>query len=224
MNPKRIFSVILLAVISTSLIMPAPPAHSQGKRTQGGTTPAPPTTKTKLEAQEFGGEFQQWVKSLTITSAEEVTFRWMTDQPGVASAVWQVSDKPVVFGENIAQSQAPQVIASGVLGSVPKPGHVAMFDIDFAQFAPKTPPSTPRSYWVFVKTRNAAQQFVGLPSASVKITYRKSTQKPVDFSSIPGQTPKPMPIQIHLSKFTVNKTNEGQGDDDPYLFVVALYA
>jgi len=58
----------------------------------------------------------------------------------------------------------------------------------------------------------------------VKVTYSASTQKPLDLSSIPVELPKPMPIILHLDEFTVNKTNEGQGDDDPYLFVVAIYA
>jgi hypothetical protein len=224
MYAKKMFSATLLVLISISLAFPLQTARSQGKKPSQGSTASPPATRTRLEVEEFGGEFQQWVKALTINSAGKVTFRWTTDQPGVAAASWQVSDKPVSSSSQILEVQAPNVIAGGALSVIPEPGHVAAFDIDFAKFAPGTPPTSPRSYWVFVKTKNSRQQPVGVISNAVKVTYRASTQPPVDFSGIPAEKPTPMPIVLHLAKFTVNKTNEGEGDDDPYLFVVAIYA
>jgi Tol biopolymer transport system component len=159
-----------------------PDVWSQGKNPGQGTQPAPPVTKTKLEVKEFSGDFEQWKKTLQINSAEKVTFRWSTSELNTASAIWQVSDKPFSSGPQTTVAQAPHVIASGVLGQVPIPGHVSMFDINFAQFAPKSPPSTPLSYWVFIETKSSRQQPVGLPSAPVKIVYKKATQPPVEFS------------------------------------------
>jgi hypothetical protein len=203
---------------------PLRPGSSQGKKQGQGTTPGPPVTKTRIEVKQFSGDFEQWQKSLIINSAEKVTFRYSTDEPAATSAIWQVSDKPFSSAPQITAAQAPHVIASGALGQVPAKGHVSLFDINFALFAPKTPPTSPKSYWVFIVTKNAQQQPVGLPSVPAKIVYHKSTQPPTDLSGIPGDKPVPMPIEISLSSFTVNITNEGSGDDDPYLFVVAVYA
>jgi len=200
---------------------------SQGKNPQQGTTPGPPVTKTKLEAKgSCGPDCEQWVKTLTIESANKVTFRYSTEQPGATSAIWQVSDKPFSSGSQMSPaqaSQAPHVIASGALGQVPSPGHVSTFDINFAVFAPKTP-TTPVNYWVFVVTKDGRANAIGLASSPVKVSYHAPSKSSVDLSGIPVDPPKPMPIQIDLQSFTVNVTNEGIGDDDPYLFVVAIYA
>ncbi len=104
-------------LISTLALFPVLPgvAKSQGKNPQQGTTPGPPVTKTKIEVQEFGGEFQNWVKSLTITTADKVTFRYSTNEPAATSAIWQVSDKPFSAGPQVTAAQAPHVIASGAL-------------------------------------------------------------------------------------------------------------
>jgi len=197
---------------------------SQGKNPQQGTTPGPPVSKTKIEVQEFGGEFQNWVNGLTITMAEKVTFRYSTNEPGAVSAIWQVSDKAFSTGPAATVLQAPHVIASGVLGKVPAPGHVSQFEVNFKQFVPITPPTNPLGYWVFVIIKNGAGKPVGIASAPVKITYRKATQASTNLSGIPADKPVPMPIEISLSSFTVHATNEGEGDDDPYLFIVAIYA
>jgi hypothetical protein len=200
---------------------------SQGKNPQQGTTPGPPVSKTKIEVQENGGDLASpWVKSLTITSAGTLAFRYSTNEPGATSAIWQVSDKPFSSDPQITAAQAPHVIANGALGTVPAPGHVSQFEINFASFAPKTPPSSPKSYWVFIVTKNSRHFPVGLASVPVKIVYHKSTQPDTDLSGIGtcGLPCGPMAIEISLDSFTVHKTNEGEGDDDPYLFVVAFYA
>jgi hypothetical protein len=126
-----------------------------------------------MEVQENGGEFASpWVNSLTITSADTLTFRYSTNEPAATSAIWQVSDKPFSSGPQITAAQAPEVIASGALGTVPAPGHVAQFEINFSQFA-NTPPKSPKRFYVRVVTRNGRNQSVGLPSSSVIITYRE---------------------------------------------------
>jgi len=199
-------------------------AKSQGKKPPQGTTPGPPVTKTKIEAEEFGGEFQNWVKLLTITTPDKVTFRYSTNETGAVSAIWQVSDKPFSAGSAINSGQAFHVIASGALGKVPAPGHVSQFEINFKQFVPSVPPVKPLSYWVFIVTKDAPGNPVGIASAPVKVVYKKSTQPALDLSGIPADKPMPMPIEINLTSFTVHNTNEGEGDDDPYLFIVAIYA
>jgi hypothetical protein len=168
---------------------------SQGKNPQQGTTPGPPVSKTKIEVQEFGGEFQNWVNALVITMAEKVTFRYSTNEPGAVSAIWQVSDKPFSTGPAVTVLQAPHVIASSALGKVPAPGHVSQFDINFKLFAPATPPTSPKNYWVFVVTKNDRNFPVGLVSVPVKIVYHKSTQPVTDLSGIPGDKPVSMEFE-----------------------------
>lgn len=214
-----------LLILTLALVPMFPNAvKSQGKNPQQGATPGPPVSKTKIEVQEFGGEFQNWVNALTITMAEKVTFRYSTNEPGAVSAIWQVSDKSFSTGPAATVLQAPHVIASGALGKVPAPGHVSQFEINFKQFVPSVPPVKPLGYWVFVVTKNAQGNPVGIASAPAKVVYRKSTQPATDLSGIPADKPMPMPIEINLTSFTVHKTNEGEGDDDPYLFIVAIYA
>lgn len=216
-----------LLLVSTLALLPMFPhsVASQGKNPQQGTTPGPPATKTKLEVKaSCGPDCEQWAKALTIESAEKVTLRYSTDQPGATSAIWQLSDKPFFSGSQVSAAQPPHVIASGALGQVPTPGHVSTFEINFALFAPQTAPASPKNYWVFIVTKSSRQQPVGLASAPVKITYRAPSKSVVDLSGIPVEQPTPMPIEIDLQSFTVNITNEGSGNDDPYLFVVAIYA
>ncbi len=186
---------ILFLLACAILLAPQRPAGSQGKKQGSGTTPAPPVTKTKIEVEEFGGEFAQWVKSLTITSLDKLTFRYSTNEPAAVTAIWQVSDTPVTFSNQIGIGQAPHVIASGALGAVPAPGHVSQFEINFALFAPKTPPSSPKSYWVFIVTKSDRQTPVGLASVPVKIVYHKSTQPVTDLSGIPGDKPVSMEFE-----------------------------
>src|SRR6266542_5584940 len=128
---------ILFLLACAIFLAPQRPAGSQGKKKGSGTTPAQRGTKNKIEVEEFGGEFAQWVKSLTITSVDKLTFRYSTNEPAAVTAIWQVSDTPVTFSNQIGIGQAPHVIASGALGAVPAPGHVSQFEINFALFAPK---------------------------------------------------------------------------------------
>ncbi|MCI0350916.1 MAG: hypothetical protein L0Z53_15935 [Acidobacteriales bacterium] len=215
-------TLLALVMIMTGLITPTQFARSQGKKDPGHQQP--PVSKTKLEVMEGSGDFKQWVKTLTITSAEKLLFAWYTDEPGVTSAGWMVSDKDFSPPPWTSPTQSPHVIASGHLAPVPQKGQGATFLIDFTKFAPKTPPKNPTSYWVYIMTKNAQRQPVGLPSAAVKIIYRAPSQGAADLSGIPIDKPAPMPVEINLHTFKVNKTNEGEGDDDPYLFIVAIYS
>jgi hypothetical protein len=187
---RRLLPILFLLSFVTAMT-PSQPTLSQGKKQGQGTTPGPPVTKTKIEVQENSGDFASpWVKSLTITSASTLAFRYSTNEPGATSAIWQVSDKPFSSGKLITQTQVPHVIASGALGTVPASGHVSQFEINFALFAPKTPPTSPQSYWVFIVTKNDRNFPVGLASVPVKIVYHKSTQPVTDLSGIPGDKPK----------------------------------
>lgn len=179
MNVKNFFSAPFLTLISIGLLLSVPSVWSQGERRQGGSTSPPPVTKTRLEVQEFSKEFAQWGKSLTISTPGRLTFRWMTDEANIALATWTVANKPASSSGVSAAVPAPKVIRSGNLRKAPAKGHVAMFDIDFAQFAPKKPPQTPRTYWVFVTLKNVLGQAVGKSSVPVKIVYRASNAQPV---------------------------------------------
>lgn len=179
MNAKQMFSASFLTLIAISLLLSVQSVWSQDKSPQGGSTSPPPVTKTKLEVQEFSKEFEQWRKSLTITTPERLTFRWMTDQANVALATWNVTNKPASSSGVPAAVPASKVIRSGNLRKAPAKGHVATFDIDFAQFAPKKPPQTPRTYWVFITPKNMLGQTVGKSSVPVKIVYHASNAQPI---------------------------------------------
>ena len=223
MNAKRALTAMFLTLISISLIWPAVPAWSQDKKPDDTKRTPQPVSKTKLTVMQGSGDFMQWVESLSIEAPENLTFAWSTDEAGVASARWVVTDRPFSSSDGVKLMQ-PEVLASGVVGQVPAKGKGKTFNINFVTLLPKTPPKNPKSYWVSLMTKNAQQQEVGQRSKAVRIVYREPSQQMVDLSSIPGEKPKPMPIRISLNRFTVNVTNEGPGDDDPYLFVVAIYA
>lgn len=179
MNAKQMFSAPFLTLISISLLLSVQSVWSQDKRPQGSSTSLPPFTKTKLEVQEFSKEFEQWRKSLTITAPERLTFRWTTDETNVAAATWTVTNKLASSSGVAAAVPAPKVIRRGNLRKAPAQGHLAMFDIDFEQFAPKKPPQTPRTYWVLITPKNARGQTVGPASVPVKVVYRASNAQPI---------------------------------------------
>ena len=170
----------------------------QIKKTNASTTPAPPATKTKLEVKQFSNEFEQWMKTITITSAEKLTFRWSTQEAAANGGVWKVSDKPVYFGRATiaaaALQQPPHVISSGNAGKLGALGTFLTFEINFALFAPKNPPATPRTYWIFLTPMGGGGrgpgggQAAGLPSVPVKIVYRKPSSEIVHFPECFGNT------------------------------------
>src|SRR6266446_5833721 len=96
--PYPLVWTLLLGSVITILVFPAPPIPAQSKKPNFGSTPGLPATKTKLEVKQFSKEFEQWMKTITITSAETLTFRWSTQEAAANGGVWKVSDKPVYFG------------------------------------------------------------------------------------------------------------------------------
>lgn len=187
MKPLHIFATAFLLL--SLLLAPTLPrsVSSQQKKSGTGYKPPPPATKTKLEAQEFSKEFATWVKVLTITSADKLTFRWFTDEAAANGGIWKVSDKPVFSASNLMTAMAtqqPHIISSGTLSQAPSKGKFLTFEINFALFAPKNPPPTPLTYWVFLTPTSwsgRAPQAVGLPSVPVKIVYRRASSETAQF-------------------------------------------
>jgi hypothetical protein len=192
--PTHALSGSLCSVILLVLLSPSVFTSTQVKKPGLDIKPAPPATKTKLEVQEYSKEFEQWVKTLTITSPKKLSFRWSTDEADATAARWAVSDKPISFGNALtpaAAVQQPHVIKSGVLGKAPAKGKFLTFEINFALFAPANPPQTPRTYWVFVTPTNwggRVREAVGLPSVPVKVVYRKPSTEIVHFPECFGNT------------------------------------
>ncbi len=199
--PYLLVSAPLLCCVIPILLLRTTPSTAQKTNPNLGTTPGPPVTKTKLEVKQFSKEFEQWVKTITITSAEKLTFRWSTDEAAAKGGVWKVSDKPVSFGSTMTTAaaaelqQQPHVISSGNAGSQPAKGKILTFEIDFALFAPKNPPSAPRTYWVFLtptsgggRVKQGGGQPAGIPSVPVKIVYRKPSSETVHFPECFGNT------------------------------------
>jgi len=223
MRARIALAIVLLTPFFLSLLKPLASASPDDKKSP--TTSFQLVSKTKLEVKEFSGEFERWVKSRVLESAGTVAFRWSTNEPGVASATYEVTDTPGGFGVALA-SQTPNIVATGTAGPVPAKGLFTRFAINFATFVSKTPPASPKRYYVRVATRNALNQAVGKPSSQVTIPYQDTTKQPItDFSGIPDQykPPKPMRIEAKLEDFIVKSPNEGERSDEPYLFVAVVY-
>jgi hypothetical protein len=171
---QRSRKIALLAGLACLFCAPAQRILAQRTRPALDPLTESATSKTKLEVKEGSGDFEQWGNSLVISSAEKVTFRWRTDQEGVASAMWQVRDSPA-FGQT-SRINAGTILRSGEMNTVPAKGHVQPFEINTGQFAPQTPPQSPKRYYVYVVTRDAQGKAVGLQSAPVTITYLESSQ------------------------------------------------
>jgi hypothetical protein len=99
-------------------------------------------SRTQLDIlEDRGPEFRWWRKALFLDWRGDQyyltpTFRWLTKEPKVASAVWQVSVFP--FSSNTKNWQTPPgLVASGSLSKAPAPEQQEAFKIDFTQFAPK---------------------------------------------------------------------------------------
>jgi hypothetical protein len=90
-----------------------------------------------------GSEFRDWRTSLDVNwklqpADLNLQFRWVTQQPGVNSGLWQASLLP--FDPNTKEWQNPPgLVARGPLSEVPAPGKVSFFRVDFSQFAPRPP-------------------------------------------------------------------------------------
>jgi hypothetical protein len=178
MKTMRTLLSIFLLLFFGGLMLSGRHVWAQGKKPIPDSQPGPPVTKTKLEVKEFGGDFENWVKSLTIESPQKLNFRYSTDQPGAVSAIWQVSDGPIDSGLQANIEKAPHIIASGSAGDVPAPGHVGWFQINFALIAAPTPSFSPDRYWVRIVTKDARARPVGIASGSVRIIYSKPATAP----------------------------------------------
>ncbi len=124
----------------------------------------------KLEVQRLSGEFEQWGISMTINFPQSLKFR--SDYAGSTanSAMWQVSEKQFPAGN--APLEQP-VLEEGFLPQVPQKDKVVWFYIDFSEFVPSSPPSTPKEYYVRIVTLGANNKQVGWPSLPVTIVYQK---------------------------------------------------
>jgi hypothetical protein len=221
MRLRIALSITLTAVCFLGLLLPLASASSDDPKKAQTSRPLTMAYKSKLEVKEFSGDFERWAPSRVLESAASVTFRWNTLQQGVASTIYQVTETPGGFGDS-ATSPTPSLVAIGSAGPVPTQGQFTQFTISFAAFAPKSPPKSPKLYYVRIVTRNAQRE--GVPSSQVTITYQDTTNQTTDFSGIPAPPPPtPMYIETKLESFIVNGANEGERSDEPYLFVAVVY-
>jgi len=176
MKATRLLAITLSFLLLSILSQPST-AQPRDKKPTGGLSPL---SKTKLEARAYsGGDLDSsfpWVRAVTIVSGTALYFRWGTNEPGVTSAEWQVTDSPGGFPGQ------PNIIARGQLSGAPPRGQAVEFAIDFKQFLPQSPPLSPKTYYVRIVPRAGRQSFT--PSAAVKITYQKPGQQTAiqDFS------------------------------------------
>jgi hypothetical protein len=124
--------------------------------------------KTTLEIQRHSGEFAEWSYTWTFSSPQSLRFRWATQEAGVEKGMWQVSDQPFA-GDDIAPDG---LIRWGSIAQVPALGKVSVFDINFTQFAPSSPPSSPRKYYVRVIPFGSGWDPAGAPSLPVTVNLR----------------------------------------------------
>ena len=64
-------------------------------------------------------------------------------------------------------------VGRGFLPQVPQKDKVVWFYIDFSEFVPSSPPSTPKEYYVRIVILGANNKQVGWPSLPVTIVYQK---------------------------------------------------
>jgi hypothetical protein len=156
-------------------------AYAQGTASPAVRQAIPLNVKTKLEVQQFSKEFETWgntkqINALDVTS--NLTFRWTTEETGIKSARWEVTD---------AQNK---VLASGSLTTIPPKGSAHQFSIDFRkiQGIPPTPPQAPLLYRVRVIPLDA-QNKARVASPPVAITYRQQGGTPTQFEN-PAEHPR----------------------------------
>jgi hypothetical protein len=151
-----------------------------------------------------------WETSTVINKPQYLTFKWSTTDQNV-SARWHVNALSL-FG--------PQQVASGVLQSVPMPGHSGQFTIDFNAFAPESPAEDPTFYEVTVSTYPAGGLARAPISTSfpVKVIYQKSTQSPIAFDADLGFNWRT--IKIALTRLDAKKDDDANTTDEPYLIMV----
>jgi hypothetical protein len=146
-----------------------------------------PHTDTILQARLFSGDFAEWGLSTDISSPHAVTFRWGSKQAGAVKAYYQVSEEDLGF------DTTPDVMQKTVwhsnLGTIPAPDHVMQFEINFASFAPATPPASTKTYFVRVVTLDDKDRIVGAPSMSAQVYY-SAPNAPVKFGGA-GSRPRP---------------------------------
>jgi hypothetical protein len=126
-------------------------------------------TSTSIEVRRNSGDFAEWGQLTDISSPHAVTFRWESKQTGATKAYYQVSEEDLSFGTTTEVML--KAIARRSLGELPATGSVKQFEIDFAAFAPATPPAATKTYYVRVITVDEQGRVVGTPSASVQVLY-----------------------------------------------------
>ncbi len=132
--------------------------------------PALTAPQTRLQVQQRSGDNPVWGGSWDINVPFLLTFMWSTKEAGVTSARWQVTDKQVT-----ATGEAPHIYLEAGLPSVPAPGKIDIFSVDFKKFAPAKPPQTGPgiAYYVQVVLLNAQNEQVAF-SPAVRILYHGS--------------------------------------------------
>jgi hypothetical protein len=116
---------------------------------------------------QLGGEFQKWGKVKTVTSPQVIMFRWGYYGSAAKSAYWQLSDKP------FTSDKEPALIKKGLITQIPQHGKVGIFNINFLDYIPKTPPATSKNYYVRVVPLDVNSNYIESPSLPVTITYTR---------------------------------------------------
>src|SRR5687768_4724795 len=165
----------LLAIVATHIL--AEEARSQPRGSESQTLLG---RKTILEARTYScGDLDSsfpWVKNLGVASGERVYFRWRSSEPGVTSAYWEVTNSAAGF------SGPASIVAAGELSTVPQPGQLHEFSIDFKTFLPPAPPNSPKAYRIRITPRRASGKLAS--SLPVTVSHAKPGTQPVilDFS------------------------------------------
>ena len=172
-SPRQLLERAALVVTLGVLIAPSA-VWSQVKKPGSDINQAPPKSKTRLEVIGVRGNSGA---SMTIHSADVLTFRWSTSETNAFYAFWYVFDTPFNFGDKVVGAQKSP-LTSAQVGGTSTNGFADTFTINFEVFANHTPPQSPKRYYVYVVT-NTIDGKPALPSGPVIITYSRS----------PGWTP-----------------------------------
>ncbi len=180
--------IIRIAMFALAVVFAATSIAPSGSLAQTPRIKIIRRTNTSIQVRRYSGDMSEWRQSTDISSPHAVTFRWESKEAGATKGYYQVSEADL--GVSTTTETMLKAIARASLGSLPAAGSVKQFDIDFAAFAPATPPAQAKTYYVRVITVDDQGHLVGTPSASVQVLYA-GPNAPVKFDEPSNTRPRP---------------------------------
>ena len=119
----------------------------------------PRIQQTKIQIIEGSGEFEFLKDEIVVAEQVPVKIQWTTQRTDAVAGLWMVRN-----------ANTPSVIiASGKVEPAPAPGHMHRFTIAKTTFLAATPPAADMNYEITVQALNAADEYAGAVSNTVRV-------------------------------------------------------